>query len=244
MAEIKNKELILKAKQGDERSMEELLTLYDGLIKKIASYYFYHLSVKHLDLEELVSEGQIGFIQAVNRFDMEKGFQLSTYVTYGVRNSILNAMREGSIIKFSSRDVAGQMKKNKDKENEKTALFNIELIDTPERFDNIYNLNKPNNSYEEDGIEDSVIESLETKEVNNMIKEALCLLSSEERLIIEHYFGFIDGKQLNLKKISCLYNIPYPKIRKSKNIAVDKIKNFLKESDNNNLYYNFKVGGE
>lgn len=100
--------------------MEELLNLYSGLIKKIASYYYYHLKVTHMDLDELITEGQMGFINAVRNFDISKGYQLSTYVTYGIKNSILNALRETSMIKYSTRELMKQVNKNKKNIDEKT----------------------------------------------------------------------------------------------------------------------------
>lgn len=232
---IRNYELIKSAKQGNKKALESLLNMYAGLIKKIASYYFYHLSITHLEFNELIVEGQIGFITAVEKFDLNRGYELSTFATYGIKNSILNALRESSIIKHSTRDVMNQMKKNKENNNSnKTMLYELDLIDNSENMDLCmrYSSNIMSN---ESNTEDIVINSMCNNLMQEMLKEGLNILSPNEKIIIKKFFGLDYCKAMNLKQISKTYNIPYSQVRKSKATALKKLKHFLETRNNNNM---------
>lgn len=234
---IKNYELIKSAKQGDKNAVESLLIIYAGLIKKIASYYFYHLSVKHLELNELITEGQIGFINSIERFDLDRGYEISTFFSYGIKNSILNALRTSSIIKHSTRDVMNQVTKNKkNKDSNKTMLFELNLIDSCENMEIcIHSSNNNNISVENNGTEDIVINAMNNKMISNDLKEGLNILSPTEKFIIIKFFGLNNCQSMNLKQISRNYNIPYSKVRKLKTLALTKLKQFLQNRNNNDM---------
>lgn len=72
------------ADDGDERAAEILVTSHLRLVAKIAmGYRGYGLPVA-----ELISEGNVGMMQAVQRFDPEKGFRLATYAMWWIRAAI------------------------------------------------------------------------------------------------------------------------------------------------------------
>ena len=69
---------------GDETAMEKLVTSHLRLVAKIAmGYRGYGLMVA-----DLVAEGNVGMMQAVNKFDPDRGFRLSTYAMWWIRASI------------------------------------------------------------------------------------------------------------------------------------------------------------
>jgi RNA polymerase sigma-32 factor len=70
--------------QGDERAAHKLVTSHLRLVAKIAmGYRGYGLPVS-----ELISEGNVGMMQAVKRFDPERGFRLATYAMWWIRAAI------------------------------------------------------------------------------------------------------------------------------------------------------------
>jgi len=70
--------------QGDERAAHKLVTSHLRLVAKIAmGYRGYGLPVG-----ELISEGNVGMMQAVKRFDPERGFRLATYAMWWIRAAI------------------------------------------------------------------------------------------------------------------------------------------------------------
>ncbi|HEY9164160.1 MAG TPA: sigma-70 family RNA polymerase sigma factor, partial [Magnetovibrio sp.] len=69
---------------GDEAAADRMVTSHLRLVAKIAMGYRGY----GLPLAELISEGNVGMMQAVKRFDPEKGFRLSTYAMWWIRAAI------------------------------------------------------------------------------------------------------------------------------------------------------------
>ena len=85
--------------RGDLKSAEKLVTSHLRLVAKIAmGYRGYGLPVS-----EMVSEGNIGLMQAVKKFDPEKGFKLATYAMWWIRASIQEyILRTWSLVKIGT----------------------------------------------------------------------------------------------------------------------------------------------
>lgn len=79
-------------KTGDPYLQEELVVKYQGLVYKLA-----HKIVRKLkqgtEVEDLISDGMVGLVKAIDAFEPERGFKFSTYATPVVRGSILNGLR-------------------------------------------------------------------------------------------------------------------------------------------------------
>lgn len=80
--------LIEKAKAGDEEAKNELITSNLRLVVNIAKGYLH----KGLSFIDLISEGNLGLIYAINKFDIEKGFRFSTYAVWWIKQSIMKAI--------------------------------------------------------------------------------------------------------------------------------------------------------
>ena len=85
--------------RGDVKSAQKLVTSHLRLVAKIAmGYRGYGLPVS-----ELVSEGSIGLMQAVKKFDPEKGFRLATYAMWWIKASIQEyVLRSWSLVKMGT----------------------------------------------------------------------------------------------------------------------------------------------
>ena len=85
--------------RGDLKSAQKLVTSHLRLVAKIAmGYRGYGLPVS-----ELVSEGNIGLMQAVKKFDPEKGFKLATYAMWWIKASIQEyVLRSWSLVKIGT----------------------------------------------------------------------------------------------------------------------------------------------
>lgn len=82
------KSLSLAAQAGCEKSRERIIESNMRLVINIARTY----QVPSIPLEDLIQEGAIGLMQAVERFDPAKGFRFSTYATHWVRQAIGRAI--------------------------------------------------------------------------------------------------------------------------------------------------------
>lgn len=79
-------------KNGVDGSRERLITSNLRLVVKIANEYL----DAGLPLLDLIQEGNIGLIEAVDRFDVERGYRLGTYASWWIRRSILSAITDFS----------------------------------------------------------------------------------------------------------------------------------------------------
>ena len=82
------REVALKAKRGDEEARAKMITSNLRLVVDIARHYHH----KDLPLVDLIEEGNLGLLEAVERFDPRKGFRFSTYATWWIRRAIRRAL--------------------------------------------------------------------------------------------------------------------------------------------------------
>lgn len=81
-----NARLYRLAATGDIEARNQLVESHLGLVVSIATYYAKRN--KHLEMDDLVQEGRIGIIDALQKFNVDKGFRFSTYATYWIRHHI------------------------------------------------------------------------------------------------------------------------------------------------------------
>jgi len=79
-------------KEGEEKARETLIVSNLRLVAKIAQEY----TEVGLPLMDLIQEGNVGLIQAIDRFDPDRGFRLSTYAVWWIRRAILLAINTSS----------------------------------------------------------------------------------------------------------------------------------------------------
>ena len=80
--------LLIKAKAGDEESKNQLILSNLRLVVNIAKGYIN----KGLSFIDLISEGNLGLIYAIEKFDITKGFRFSTYAVWWIKQSISKAV--------------------------------------------------------------------------------------------------------------------------------------------------------
>ncbi len=86
------KELAEKAKTGDKAARDKILKANLRFVIKVAKNYQNH----GLDLIDLISEGNIGLINAIEKFDVSKGYHFISYAVWWINQSILKAISEKS----------------------------------------------------------------------------------------------------------------------------------------------------
>ncbi len=83
-------ELAKKAKNGDLEARNKLLTSNMRFVVNVAKKY----QGRGLELEDLISEGYLGLIEAVEKFDPDRGYHFISYAVWWIRQSILKAIAE------------------------------------------------------------------------------------------------------------------------------------------------------
>ena len=135
LLEVKNEYMLAKAwkDKGDVQAAHKLVTSHLRLVAKIASGYRGY----GLPLSDLISEGNIGMMHAVKRFEPEKGFRLATYAMWWIKASIQEyILRSWSLVKIGTTAAQKKLFFNLKKIKSKiSALDESDL--TPEQVDKI-----------------------------------------------------------------------------------------------------------
>ena len=81
-----------RIRRGDERARERMIEANLRLVVSIARHY----NCRGMSFEDVVQEGILGLMAAVQKFDPLKGFRFSTYATYWIRQAIVRAIEKQS----------------------------------------------------------------------------------------------------------------------------------------------------
>ncbi len=91
--EEKEKELWIRFKeQGDEKAREALILRYMRVVKYVAGRMAIHLP-STVDMEDLISWGVLGLLDAIDKFDPSQDVKFNTYATFRVRGAIIDQIR-------------------------------------------------------------------------------------------------------------------------------------------------------
>lgn len=239
-------ELALNAKNGDKKSRDKLANSNLRFVVSIAKKY----RGQGMSLEDLISEGNIGLLTAIDKFEPEKGYHFISYAVWWIRQSILKALAE------QSRPVRLPLNRSNEMiqiNRAKNILIHEEGITNPSYelisqkcgldIDTVKNLltisremisfDSPISNDEDDEsnlsnfVEDSS-QSPEEDMINEMMKSdvnsLLSVLSDKERDIINKRYGFCDNEPMSLKAIGDEYNLTKERIRQIEKGALEKIK--------------------
>ncbi|MCR4676608.1 MAG: RNA polymerase sigma factor RpoD/SigA [Sphaerochaetaceae bacterium] len=187
--------LAIKAKNGDSAAREKLVTANSRFVISVAKQF----QNKGLPLSDLISEGNIGLLIAIDKFEPETGNHFISYAIWWIRQSILKALTE------KSRMVRLPANKIKDAD-----IYGIDVtsLDTPINDEEDTNLGDVLES-DVDTPEETVVE----QSLTEAIDRALSSFNEKERDIIIKRFGLHDTEPMSLQEIGELYGVTKERIR-------------------------------
>ena len=202
------KEIAIKAKAGDLSAKEALIKSNLKFVVKIASKY----QNRGLSLSELISDGNLGLITAIEKFDPEKDIKLISYAVWWIKQKILYAIVKRNESRVETREFGP----TSDMQRETEVYY--EQIESTD----------PN-----------VIFSKER--LHKCIKRAIEELNAREAFVIKSYFGLYGFEEMTYSKIAELLGISREAVRQLKIKSMEKILkkvNNEKESEINHILSN------
>ena len=242
-------ELAARIKKGDKKAREHMIKANLRLVVKIARDY----EGIGLPLLDLISEGNIGLMKAVERFDPAKGGKLSTYGSWWIKQSIKRALANQSktirlpvhlVDKISKmRRTAMHLQEELGREPTDEELAG-ELGTTSARVSQMRmasirpaSLDAPigdedSNTFSEvvqDENAESPYEMLEDKTVTGMLQEMVTKLDPREATILSYRFGLDGGTEKTLEEVGEKFGVTRERVRQIQNIALRKLRKMIEK---------------
>ena len=219
--------LAREAVRGNIAAKERLIRANLRFVVNVAKKYQH----KGLPLEDLISEGNIGLMRAIDRFDVDKGYHFISYAVWWVRQAILSALSEKSRTIRLPTNRALELAKIQKTEGEKTSATgsaaNLLLVgreplslDAPVGSDDD---SAPFGETVEDRAaprqDDLAIESCLREEINTVLGS----LARKESEIIQYRFGLNGRKPLSLRELGARFRLTKERIRQIEKKAIRQL---------------------
>lgn len=240
------KELAKKAKEGDEKAKQELIRANLKLVVTIAKKAI-HMS--KLPVIDLIQEGNVGLMVAVEKFNYKLGYRFSTYANWWIKQAMFKAISEQSHCmkipvyiqetlskyskikremefenngKVSSEDVAKKMNISQDKiEQFLNAYTKTISIESGIENSNGKEMNVA------DIIEDekaSATQEVEFKDLQSDILNVISTLKEREQEVVKMRYGLDDNVKMTLEEIGNIYGVTKECIRQTELRALKKMR--------------------
>ena len=243
--------LARKIKRGDKAARAQMINANLRLVVKIAQDY----SGYGLPLNDLISEGNIGLMKAVERFDPKKGGKLSTYAAWWIKQSIKRALANQSKtirlpvhivdkiakmrrISTMLAEVLGREPTDEELAEEiglprrKLAMLK-QASQRPTSLDAPVNEGEATEYGEIIGDEraENPLDALADKNLHGELDGLLAVLDKRERRIIDERFGLTGKTPMTLEEVGREFGVTRERIRQLQNVALAKMRKALRRKD-------------
>ncbi|EFY06758.1 sigma-70 family RNA polymerase sigma factor [Succinatimonas hippei] len=238
--------------QGDVKARNSMITSNLRLVIKVARDY----RTRGVPMLDLIEEGNLGLIHAVNKFDPERGFRFSTYATWWIRQGIEHAvMNQSRLVRLPFHVIKdlNQVLKVKKKLQEKAHGQAVAVKDIAKELDidedkvrsmlvvaegiSISDLNVKNKDSEKnvsllDLLADEKTPTLEEQfgntEIEKLLRSWIDSLNERQKIIVIHRFGINDNDIKTLEEIGEMLHLTRERVRQLQKTVLISLKKFLK----------------
>ncbi len=238
-------ELAVKAKNGDKAAKNKIVTSNLRFVVNVAKKYQNH----GLDMTDLISEGNIGLMTAIEKFDVSKGYHFISYAVWWIRQSILKAICEKSRairlplnranelvqIEHARKSIHGKKTEHQEYE-EIAAMLNMSTSHVREMINisrEMISLDAETNDSENghtkvaDFFEDSAYDRPEEKAIEKSMHEdidnVISTLRPNEARVIRMRYGLNGAKPMSLKEVGEECELTKERIRQIEKHAIIRL---------------------
>ncbi len=213
-------DLFRKYETGDKRARNTLIEHNIRFVAKIAREYI----GSKMSLDDLIGEGTLGLIAAIDKFDYKKGFRFTTFAAFGIRQAIITALRKQSnLVRLPQRKckLVGEINRIRQifvtKFGRQPSVEDLAelLSQTPEELTNVLNSCEVTLSFNSDDEESSFtlenipdtsslssLEQCQNEGKKALIDKILKSLPKREEKLIRARFGLnADEEEVSLRAI-------------------------------------------
>ena len=234
-----------RVKEGDAAAKNILISSNLRLVVSIARDYMN----RGLGFLDLIQEGNMGLVRAVEKFDYERGFRFSTYATWWIRQSMVRAIADQSRdiripvhmtetinrVKRTSRQLIQELGKEPTPEQiadrMKNGMTAEKVMEIQKLSQDTVSLESPagddENATLSDFIEDKKAVSPDQYANNEYLHETvnriLKQLPERDEMVLRMRFGLDDGRPKTLEEVGKKYNITRERIRQIESKALRKL---------------------
>ena len=201
LTKAKERRLLKKCKKGNLKAKNEILESNLRFVFDIARHY----TGRGVPISELISDGNMGLLRAIEKFDESKDVKFISYAVWWIRQAMLESIKKKNAINFV------EIEPNTDND----ASMDKKLIEDDE--DDVSFNNDFSNENDEKEREIKI-------EQKNLVIKLLNVLDERERDVIESYYGINDKKELTLTDIGKKYNLSSERVRQIKKKGLMKLR--------------------
>lgn len=206
LTKAKEKRLLKLSRKGNLKAKNEILEANLKFVFDIAKHY----TGRGLSISELISEGNMGLLRAIEKFDEEKDIKFISYAVWWIRQAMLEAIKKKKMLKMVEIDPT----------ESNDVIFERKIADDEdERIGGVSDV----------GFSNEVDEHKMELKANQkeVIGKLLNSLNSREKEIIEHYYGLSNKRELTLNEIGKKYNLSSERVRQVKLTAIRKLRSSM-----------------